>query len=349
MEKKKSPPKSVRKVGSPKNHADAEEKSAVKKRTASAASAVVKKTPAVKPAQRKPEEPKAAPVASEPVYSQPAPQPAPMPQPAPAPEAPPSYWQDRYGDNRIVLMIRDPYWCFVYWDLSAEKQTEAIRELQQAGAKIMLRIYDVTDLEFDGTNAHRTMDIEVTEEATNWYINVWAADRAYCVDLGLLYPNGRFVTLARSNIVVTPRDSVSSVIDEEWMVVDETFDRLYQAAGAAELGRASEAITKFMLKRVRADVSSGGLASMGSEGGRPRERRPEDFWLVVNTELIVYGATEPDAAVAIQGQPIRLNPDGTFSVRYALPDGKQTIPVKAVNAAGSQERQITPVVEKRTE
>ncbi|MEW6516954.1 MAG: DUF4912 domain-containing protein [candidate division FCPU426 bacterium] len=277
-------------------------------------------------------------------YSQPQPQ-----YPSPAPEAQPSYWQDRYGDNRIVLMIRDPYWCFVYWDLSAEKQTEAIRELQQAGARLMLRVYDVTDLEFDGSNAHRTMDIEVTEEATNWYINVWAADRAYCVDLGLLYPDGRFVTLARSNVVTTPRDSVSGVIDEEWMVVDETFDRLYQAAGASELGRASEAITKFMLKRVRADVSSGGLASMGSEGGRPRQRRPEDFWLVVNTELIVYGATEPDAAVTIQGQPIRLNPDGTFSVRYALPDGKQTIPVKAVNAAGSQERQITPVVEKRTE
>jgi uncharacterized protein len=342
MEKKKPASKSVRKAASPKSAAaGAEEKSAIRKKPAPAASAAVKKVPAAKPAHRPQEEPHAAPVA----YSQPAPQPA----YAPAPETPPSYWQDRYGDNRIVLLIRDPYWCFVYWDLSADKQSEAIRELQKAGAKLMLRVYDVTDLEFDGTNAHRTMDIEVTEEATNWYINVWAADRAYCVDLGLLYPNGRFVTLARSNVVTTPRDSVSNVIDEEWMVVDETFDRLYQAAGASELGRASEAITKFMLKRVRADVSSGGLASMGSEGGRPRERRPEDFWLVVNTELIVYGATEPDAAVTVQGQPIRLNPDGTFSVRYALPDGKQTIPVKAVNAAGSQERQITPVVEKRTE
>lgn len=345
MEKKKPASKSVRKAAPPKSAVPgAGEKTTVRKRTASAASAAAKKIPVAKATARKPEQPQTAPVASvAPVYAQST------PQPAPAPEAPPSYWQDRYGDNRIVLMIRDPYWCFVYWDLSSEKQTEAIRELQRAGAKLMLRVYDVTELEFDGTNAHRTMDIEVTEEATNWYINVWAADRAYCVDLGLLYPDGRFVTLARSNVVTTPRDSVSNVIDEEWMVVDETFDRLYQAAGASELGRASEAITKFMLKRVRADVSSGGLASMGSEGGRPRERRPEDFWLVVNTELIVYGATEPDAAVTVQGQPIRLNPDGTFSVRYALPDGKQTIPVKAVNAAGSQERQITPVVEKRTE
>jgi len=260
-----------------------------------------------------------------------------------------SLWQDRYEDNRIVLMIRDPYWCFVYWDLSTERQAEIIREIQTAGVRVILRVYDVTDIEFDGSNAHRTMDIEITEEATNWYINVWAADRSYCVDLGLLYPDGRFVTFARSNVVTTPRDSVSPVVDEEWMVVDETFDRLYQSAGAAEPGSSSEAITKYMLKRVRADVSSGGLASMGSEGGRPKPARREDFWLVVNTELIVYGATEPDATVTIQGQPLKLNQDGTFSVRYALPDGKQAIPVRAVNAGGTQERKITPVVEKHTE
>jgi hypothetical protein len=88
---------------------------------------------------------------------------------------------------------------------------------------------------------------------------------------------------------------------------------------------------------------------MGSAGGRPLEKGPDDFWLVVNTELIVYGATEPDAKVTIQGKPVRLNLDGTFSVRYSLPDGKQVIPVKAVSSNAVHERQVTPVVEKRTE
>jgi hypothetical protein len=193
------------------------------------------------------------------------------------------------------------------------------------------------------------MDISVNEEANNWYINVWAADHAYCVDLGLLHPDGHFEVLARSNVVTTPRDAISSVIDEEWMVVDETFDRLYKAAGADEFGRTSESMVKYMLKRVRADVTSGGLGSMGSAGGRPVEKGPDDFWLVVNTELIVYGATEPDAKVTLQGKPLRLNLDGTFSVRFSLPDGKQVIPVKAVSSNGVHERQITPIVEKRTE
>jgi hypothetical protein len=262
---------------------------------------------------------------------------------------PSDHWQERYGDNRLVLMIRDPYWCFAYWDLSEKNQAEITREIQSGKAKLVLRVYDVTGIAFDGNNAHKTMDIEMPEESTNWYINVWAAGCSYCVDNGLLYADNHFVTIIRSNIAATPRDSISDVIDEEWMMVDETFDKLYRTAGAGEPGPASEVLMKNLLTNTRAEVTSGGLASTGSEGGRPKAVRVDQFWLVVHTELIIYGATEPDAKVTIQGQPIRLNPDGTFSARRALPDGKQIIPVKAVNAGGTQERRIAPIVEKRTE
>jgi hypothetical protein len=52
----------------------------------------------------------------------------------------------------------------------------------------------------------------------------------------------------------------------------------------------------------------------------------------VNAELIVYGATEPTATVTIGGRPIRLRPDGSFSYRFALPDGQYELPVVAVSA-----------------
>jgi hypothetical protein len=55
-----------------------------------------------------------------------------------------------------------------------------------------------------------------------------------------------------------PRDGVSSVIDEHWMVIDE-FDKMYMKG----LGGASESIFQYMLKNIHADVTSGGLASMG--------------------------------------------------------------------------------------
>lgn len=62
-----------------------------------------------------------------------------------------------------------------------------------------------------------------------------------------------------------------------------------------------------------------------------RERR-KGFWFNVNAELIIYGATEPDAEVTIGGRVIKLRPDGTFSYRFVLPDGQYELPAVAVSA-----------------
>jgi hypothetical protein len=43
-----------------------------------------------------------------------------------------------------------------------------------------------------------------------------------------------------------------------------------------------------------------------------------------------------------------LRPDGTFTLRFALPDGEQILRVHAVNKDGDMERTITPVVTRKT-
>jgi hypothetical protein len=64
-------------------------------------------------------------------------------------------------------------------------------------------------------------------------------------------------------------------------------------------------------------------------GGQPG---PKGFWLNVNAELVVYGATEADATVMIAGRAVKLRPDGSFSCRFALPDGEFELPVSAISA-----------------
>lgn len=86
-----------------------------------------------------------------------------------------------------------------------------------------------------------------------------------------------------------------------------------------------------------------GLPSSGPLGqpGQPvqGEALPSrKFWFTVNAELIIYGATEPDAQVEIGGHPIRLRPDGGFSFRFALPDGRYELPVVALSADGVELR-----------
>lgn len=76
--------------------------------------------------------------------------------------------------------------------------------------------------------------------------------------------------------------------------------------------------------------------------------KPRKFWLVADAELIVYGATEPDANVTIGGQPIKLNPDGTFRFQMSFQDGVIDYPIVAVAADGEQKRSVHMNFERQT-
>jgi hypothetical protein len=81
---------------------------------------------------------------------------------------------------------------------------------------------------------------------------------------------------------------------------------------------------------------SGGVSSFSSPyGGIERKK---GFWFNVNAELIIYGATEADATVTIGGRTIKLRPDGSFSYRFSLPDGKYDLPAIATSADGTDSR-----------
>jgi hypothetical protein len=86
-----------------------------------------------------------------------------------------------------------------------------------------------------------------------------------------------------------------------------------------------------------------GVASASGVGlfsGSVPPVRSRKFWLVADAELIVYGATEPDAHVTIGGRPIELTPDGTFRFQMSFQDGLIDFPIMAVAADGEQTRAI---------
>jgi len=86
-------------------------------------------------------------------------------------------------------------------------------------------------------------------------------------------------------------------------------------------------------------ISSPGLASSPtSPFGAESAEKSKGFWFNVNAELIIYGATEPNAKVTLGGHEIKLRSDGTFSFRFALPDGKYDLPAVAVSADGTDGR-----------
>ena len=254
-----------------------------------------------------------------------------------------------YGDNRIVLLARDPWWIFAYWEIRKDREDDIIRKIESSGdgmEKSVLRVYDVTAVNFNGTNAHSFFDIDLKGLASNWYINVGAPDRSWVIDIGIVSKKGNFYLLARSNVARTPRFGMSDQLDAEWMMPEEDYWRMFGLSGGFGVGKGSLEVREMLKKRLEEQITSGAISSGASFYRKPQERK---FWLVVNTELIVYGATEPDAKLTVQGKPIALRQDGTFTLRFALPDGKQVIPVEAASNDGIDHRRITPVVTRKTE
>jgi hypothetical protein len=249
-----------------------------------------------------------------------------------------------YDQDKIILQVRDPRWLHAYWEL----REATIQGLKSKlgndfyGAKKVLRVYDVTNIIFNGSNANRFFDLQINDFANSWYVDTVGPGRAWCVDLGLILADGRFITILRSNVVQTPLDGPSGVTDEEWIIPDEMFARLYGLGFG--LGKSSP-VGGAWQERIKQGLFSSGLSSSPV---KKEIKETKDFWLKVDCELIVYGATEANAKVTVQGVPIKLRPDGTFTLRYYLPDGKQIIPVRATSADKLEERTITPTVTRET-
>lgn len=89
------------------------------------------------------------------------------------------------------------------------------------------------------------------------------------------------------------------------------------------------------------------MSGVGFSASAPPER-PRKFWLIADAELIVYGATEPDATVYVDGKPIKLNADGTFRFQMSFQDGQLNFPIFAVASDGEQNRAIHMRFERET-
>jgi len=124
-----------------------------------------------------------------------------------------------YGDDRVTAMARDPRWLFAYWEVTDDAIARARAEVQDPDGWCVLRVYDTTFREFDGTNANWYVDVDVQREANNYYVPVDRPGATMHVDIGVKSSEGWFAKIARSSAVEMPRDSISSDTRTDWMTV----------------------------------------------------------------------------------------------------------------------------------
>ena len=274
-----------------------------------------------------------------------------------------------YGESRIVLMPRDPQWAYVYWDIPNEHREKLRR---QGGQQLALRVYDVTDIKLDYQSPHDVQEYTCDELAREWYLPISLSDRDYAVDIGYRCFDGRWLVLARSAPVRIPPVYPSDWVEDVFMTVNweedlrgktvyrltppakkSAYGQIFSMAESAEAQRVNgsvfgsrhhvpgsiiseKAVSSYVFPSGIGMWSGIGLMSGVGFSASAAPVRPRKFWLVADVELIVHGASEPDASVTIGGRPVKLNPDGTFRFQMSFQDGLIDYPIVAVAADGEQ-------------
>jgi len=250
--------------------------------------------------------------------------------------------------DRLIVMVRDPYWLHAYWELSRKSIERAKVALGQHwhGAKPVLRVSEVLR---DGTTTstrQTVRDVEIHGGVNNWYIDVHHPPKSYQLDVGYLTAGGRFFSVARSNVVTTPAATAGDAFDKNWTEVAKEFDRVFVLSGGYSDPEANGELREVIEERLHRPM--GDSASRFGPGANSHPMKPSDFDFHVDTELIVHGTTHPDAQVTLRGEPVKLRSDGTFAVRFNLPDRRHVLPVVASSRDGAEQRTIVLAVDRNT-
>ena len=163
-----------------------------------------------------------------------------------------------YGDNKIVLMVRDPWTVYSYWEISDNTNDSVRGEIAKRGLtplKSILRVYSVENNETE-SQLKVFEDFEMRDWSDTWYFHVNQTGKSWLCDIGILCTTGDFFCFARSNTVQTPPGHTSNVVDDDWI-----FKRLYEIAGGDNIGKSSFELQEVLEKHLRSWVSSGGDSS----------------------------------------------------------------------------------------
>jgi len=250
--------------------------------------------------------------------------------------------------DRLVVIVRGPYWLHATWDLTPGGVQRAQAALGQDwhAAKPILRIITLSTAG-SGTSSERiSRDIPIHGGVKNWYIDVNNPPQSYRVEIGYLTAKGRFFCLTRSNMITTPPAQIGDSLDAHWGDIAADCEKIYALSGGYNEGNDADLQALFE-ERLRRPMNGSGTNGQisGSDSLLPRDRR---FKLEVDAEILIQGTAAAGAHVAMRGEPIKVHPDGSFSVRTDFPNRRQVIPIVAISKDGVQQRTVVLAVERNT-
>ncbi|MGI8978792.1 MAG: DUF4912 domain-containing protein [Pirellulaceae bacterium] len=250
--------------------------------------------------------------------------------------------------DRLVLMVRDPFWLHAVWTVLPQsvKRAEAALAEHWHTARPYLRLLEVDTGHTTNSSERVVREIEIHGGVTNWYVDAPNPPHSYRVDIGYRAANGKFVGIARSNSVSTPAPGSSDAIDKNWTDIAENYEKVYALSGGYSDEHFSGDLQELFEERLKRPMGNG-TSSFGSGAERILNRH-RDFHFEVDAEMILFGHTKPDARVTLAGEPVKLRSDGSFTIRLSMPDKRQVLPVVAASPDGVEQRTVVIAIERNT-
>ena len=230
------------------------------------------------------------------------------------------------GKDRIVLQVCGPFWLHAWWEISANIITRirAAMGYLWHTADPILRLYRVRQDAAGGRSTEFVNDFLIQGGVYNWFLNVSDPPGTFFVEIGYLSRDKQFFSLVSSNTVETPQNYIQESMgwsDSSWnMLAASTTHSPFES----------------------------GTLDAESPAAPAAPRRRGGFSLQVDAEVVIKGQTSPDAQLTVRGERIWVREDGSFLIRYHLPERRHVFPVAAVSRDGIDTKTIVLTVERNT-
>ncbi|MBU6277001.1 MAG: DUF4912 domain-containing protein [Planctomycetes bacterium] len=250
--------------------------------------------------------------------------------------------------DRLVVMVRGPHWLHAFWEITPASvvRAEAALGPEWHAARPTLRLLQLENGLQGSPSEQVIRTFDVHGGVKNWFIDIREPIRCR-VEIGYATPSGRFHVLARSNGVSMPATSQADTLDVHWGDIAADCDKIYSMSGGYSPENNCTELQELFEERLRRPMGPPvGRRSSGDADGEGEQ--DGGLQLEVDAEMIIYGVTEAGCYVTLQGEPVKVQPDGTFRVRVDLPNKRQVIPIVSSTPNGLERQTVVVAVERNT-
>lgn len=232
-----------------------------------------------------------------------------------------------YGQDKLVLMAKDPEWLFTYWEMTPECVSKGWQERAHGH-----QYQEALKLSWQpqGLFEPNYVFLPVEFTARKWYVAIPGdAPRSYRVEIGWLGENGHFVSLLQSEPMT---------LNESWAHTRERLMRegavsAYTAKHTVNLGASEQAVIEesrglYLLENLSSGLFSSSSLSVAQAVAAPKTKAKA----ATSARIEVTGNLPKGSSVRMAGQVFTADAKGRF--KASVETQEPTLHLEIISSEG---------------